>query len=64
LGSYRRPGRSENEDDRPATSPSQWQAPRRRIFFGSSIAVVIVAIVVAVVLAITLSKKFFEKKID
>ncbi len=63
MGSYRRPGRRKNEEDRPETSPSQWQAPRRRIFFGSSIAVVIVAIVVAVVLAITLSKKILRKKL-
>jgi len=54
LISYRRPGRSENEEDQPTTSNSRSRAPRRRIFIGSSIAVVLVAIVAAVVLAITL----------
>ena len=53
LGSYRRPGRTEEEQDR-TTSRSRWRAPRRRILFGSSVAVVVVAIVVGVVLAVTL----------
>ena len=57
LGSYRRPGRSENEPDTPNSVTFPWRSPRRRILFGSSVAVIIVAIIVAVVLAITLSRK-------
>lgn len=59
LGSYRRPGRTEEDADR-TTSRSRWRAPRRRILFGSSVAVVVVAIVVGVVLAVTLGKHFFH----
>lgn len=58
LGSYRRPGRSENEEEGGAggdtTRLALWRTPRRRIFFGSSVAVLAVAVVVAVVLAVTL----------
>lgn len=60
LGSYRRPGRSENDQDQPTTPASRRRAPRRRIFLGSSIAVVVVAIVVAVVLAVTLGLQIIE----
>jgi hypothetical protein len=60
LGSYRRPGRSDNEENTPNGNTPRWRAPRRRVFFGSSVAVIIVGIVVAVVLAITLGKKFLQ----
>lgn len=61
LGSYRRPGRTDEEHDRAANTNarSRWRAPRRRIFFGSSVAVVVVAIVVGVVLAVTLGNRSF-----
>ncbi len=59
LGSYRRPGRSENEQDIPNGGKCQWRAPRRRVLLGSFVAVVIVAIVVAVVLAVTIGKQIF-----
>ncbi|CAF4300622.1 unnamed protein product, partial [Rotaria sp. Silwood2] len=57
LGSYRRPGRSENEQDMPSVATPPWRTSRRRAIFGSSVAVVIVAIVVSVVLAVTLIKR-------
>ncbi|CAF0792018.1 unnamed protein product [Rotaria sp. Silwood1] len=55
LGSYRRPGRSENEQNLPSITTSPWSTSRRRVIISSSVAVVIVAIVVSVVLAVTLT---------
>ncbi|CAF4171169.1 unnamed protein product, partial [Rotaria magnacalcarata] len=57
LGSYRRPGRSENESEIPCIAPSSWRSPRRPVVYGSSAAVVLIAAAIAVVLAITLIKK-------
>ena len=55
LGSYRRPGRSDDETILPQESRIGWRLVHRRILTGSSIAVVVVAITTAVLLAVLLS---------
>ncbi|CAF1433784.1 unnamed protein product [Adineta steineri] len=57
LGSYRRPGRSPNEPFNSEIAKSTCRLPRRRILFGSFIAVVIIAIVVSVILAVMIVPK-------
>jgi len=55
LGSYRRPGRTENDQEIPsATIPSLFRTSRRKILFGvifiATIATVLTAVIVAVIL--------------
>ena len=62
LGSYRQPGRGSVHVDPPPAHRSPWRTLHRRIFVGSSIAVVVAAIVVAVVLAVTLSTSMVDQR--
>jgi len=54
LGSYRRPGRTENEQDQPPVVPNLIHTLRRKILFGSSVLAIIIAIIVAVAVAVVL----------
>ena len=57
LGSYRRPGRTDNGTNILPTMKSFLRTPSRRVFLTSSIVVVLVVVTVAVVLAVTLSRQ-------
>jgi hypothetical protein len=54
LGSYRRPGRTESEQDPPPVVPPLLHTARRKILFGSSIITIMMAITIAVVVSVIL----------
>ncbi|UJR22679.1 hypothetical protein I4U23_025716 [Adineta vaga] len=64
LGSYRRPGRVENEQDTSVITSSKLKTRRRRIIIGLSITAIIVMIVVAIVIAVILVRKPKESTTD
>ncbi|CAF1072218.1 unnamed protein product [Adineta steineri] len=57
LGSYRRPGRSENEQDTTVTPPTGLKTVRRKIIFGITIITIILMIIVAIIVAVILVRK-------
>jgi len=62
LGSYRRPGRTESEQDPPPVVPSLLHTTRRKILFGSSIITIMMAITIAVVVSVILGYLSNKKK--
>jgi hypothetical protein len=64
LGSYRRPGRTESEQNTPTppASPSILQTRRRKILLGLSILTIIIAVIVAIAVALVLSNMSNRKK--
>lgn len=56
LGSYRRPGRSDEETTDAGRTRNLWRLTHRRFFTGSSVVVVLLAVALAIILAFALSK--------
>ena len=62
LGSYRRPGRTENEQNSPSAVLSLFHTPRRKILFVISLIIILVCVITAVVVAVILGNKSNMKK--
>jgi hypothetical protein len=56
LGSYHRPGRSENKQDTAILASFRLKTRRRKTILGVSITAIIIAIIVAIVVAVVLGK--------